>query len=312
MIAHSLAAVLMVVVGTQAYAQAPGQVLRDCADCPEMIVVPPGRVVMGSPEDETTAEQVPADYAARERPRTTITLSKQFAVGKYEITRGQYSKFVSASGYMPPSGCAVWDFSAGKFADDSSKSWLDPGFAQTASEPVLCVSFDDATAYVVWLSRVTGKLYRLPSEAEWEYAARAGTSTARHWGDGRAEACRFASVFDLAAATKVGMVKGDNDQFSCDDGYTYTAPVGSFPPNAFGLHDMLGNASEWVADCYNATYDSALVDGSARLTGNCEQRLTRGGAWSGKPWIVRAAERGRANATGRNSPLGFRVVRNIP
>jgi sulfatase modifying factor 1 len=303
---------VMMWTATLAYAQSPAQTLRDCADCPEMVVVPPGRSVIGSTEQETATEQVPADYAAREKPQVSVTIAKHFAVGKYEITRGQYAAFISGSGYMPPPGCAVWDFSAGKFADNTAKFWHDPGFPQTDAEPVLCVSFDDAMAYVLWLSRVTGKSYRLLSEAEWEYAARAGTTTARHWGDGREQACMFASVFDLAAATKVGMVKGDNDQFSCDDGYTFTAPVGAFPANGFGLHDMLGNASEWVADCYNPTNDGQPQNGAARLTGNCEQRLTRGGAWSGKPWIVRAAERGRANANGRNSPLGFRVARDLP
>jgi sulfatase modifying factor 1 len=293
------------------YAQAAPDAFRDCVDCPEMVTVPAGVALIGSSAQETMAEQVPADYASRERPQVTVNIAKSFAVGKFEITRGQYARFLADSGYMPPPGCAVWDFSQGKFADDPTKSWESPGFAQKNSEPVVCVSFDDALVYVRWLSNITGKAYRLLSETEWEYAARAGTTTARPWGDDRAQTCQFASVFDLAAATNVGMVKGDNDQFSCDDGFTYTAPVGAFPANAFGLYDMLGNASEWVMDCYNATYDGAALDGSARLTGNCAQRITRGGAWSGKPWIVRTAERGRANADGRNSPLGFRLGRNI-
>jgi formylglycine-generating enzyme required for sulfatase activity len=291
---------------------AHAQSLKDCAGCPELVVVPAGRVLIGSTEAETARENVPMDYAARERPQVTVTIAKPFAVGKFEVTRGQYARFIAASGYMPPRGCAVWDFPKAKFADDATKSWENPGFVQVDSEPVLCVSFGDAMAYTKWLSDLTGKRYRLLSETEWEYAARAGTSTARHWGEGREDACKNASVFDLGAATKVGMVKGVDDQFSCaDDGFTYTAPVGSFSANAFGLHDMLGNASEWVMDCYNPTYDGAPADGSARLTGNCAQRLTRGGAWSGKPWIVRAAERGRANADGRNSPLGFRVAREL-
>ena len=293
------------------HAQTNQELFRDCSKCPEMVVVPAGRALIGASEQETTAESVPPDYASRERPQVIVSIAKSFAVGKFEITRGEYARFIASSGYMPASGCAVWDFPKGKFAEDSGKSWQNPGFEQSDTEPVVCVSFDDALAYVGWLSNVTSKQYRLLSETEWEYAARGGTTTSRSWGDDRAQACQFASVFDIAAATKVGMVKGDNGQFPCDDGFIYTAPVGSFPSNGFGLHDMLGNASEWVMDCFNATHEGVARDGVARLTGNCEQRITRGGAWSGKPWIVRAAERGRAKADGRNSPLGFRVGRNL-
>jgi formylglycine-generating enzyme required for sulfatase activity len=286
-------AVAAVLVQAAAQELRPGAVFRDCDDCPDMVVIPPGKVLMGSTVAETQREQVPADYAARERPQVKVTLARPFALAKFEVTRGDYARFVAASPYVPPPGCATWDFPADKFAETPSASW-------------------EAPQYVAWLLRLSGRAYRLPSEAEWEYAARGGTTTARHWGDARAAACLHASVFDIASARTLKVEKGANDHFDCTDGFPYTAPVGSFPANPFGLHDMLGNASEWVMDCYNPTLDGQPTDGAARLSGNRDQRLTRGGAWSGKPWIVRAAERGRANATGRNSPLGFRVARDLP
>ncbi|MDX2221995.1 MAG: formylglycine-generating enzyme family protein [Rhodospirillaceae bacterium] len=309
-----IALTILAVAVSTAWAQgaAPGTVMKDCAVCPEMVVVPAGSFVMGSDEAETAREAVPADYARRELPRHAVTIAAPFALARYEVSRGEFARFVAATEYRPPAGCAVWRIPGMTFADNPAKWWGDPGFPQTDADPVSCVSFDDALAYAKWISDLSGQIYRLPSEAEWEYAARAGTATARHWGDGRDAACAQASVLDAAAAAQLGAAPGVENAFPCaDDGFVFTAPVGSFPPNAFGLYDMLGNVSEWVMDCYNATYAGAPVDGSAWLAGNCDQRLTRGGAWSGKPWIVRAAERGRANAAGRNSPLGFRLARDI-
>src|SRR5262249_46599041 len=154
----------------------------------------------------------------------------------------------------------------------------------------VCVSFEDAQRYVQWLSRKTGKLYRLPTEAEWEYAARAGTTTARFWGDGRERACDFANVADFTGAETLNWNKGNQDQvFQCRDGYANTAPVGSFRPNAFGLYDMLGNVFQWTEDCYHNSYDAAPSDGSAWTTGECKYRVLRGGSWNVSPRSVRSA-----------------------
>jgi formylglycine-generating enzyme required for sulfatase activity len=294
---------------------APGIPFRDCPDCPELVIVPPGRVTLGSTDAETAAEKVPADYAARERPLTTLTLKYPVAIGRYEVTVGEFAAFVAATGAEPEKGCAVWHYPAGRYADDPERSWRDPGFPQTVRDPVLCVNTDDALRYADWMSRKGWFRYRLPSEAEWEYAARAGTTAPRPWaGDardlGRAQACEYANVYDIAAARKLGGEKTADNHFMCADRFVYTAPVGSFPANAFGLHDVLGNVSEWVADCSNPTWQGLSPQGTARMTGNCTQHMTRGGSWIGKPWTVRSAERGRALAEGRNSPLGFRIARD--
>jgi formylglycine-generating enzyme required for sulfatase activity len=171
---------------------------------------------------------------------------------------------------------------------------------------VVCVSWDDAQAYASWLSKQTGKPYRLPSEAEWEYAARGGTTGSRYWADSSAAAaCKFASVADNAFKS----VARGMQSFPCADGYTYTAPVGRYSPNAYGLHDMLGNVWEWVEDCWNQGYAGAPNTAAPRSTGTCEVRVFRGGAWNSKPASVRAAYRDRDTRDERHENLGFRVVR---
>jgi sulfatase modifying factor 1 len=170
------------------------------------------------------------------------------------------------------------------------------------------VSFEDATAYAEWLGKQTGKPYRLPSEAEWEYVARARTTTTRYWGDSEQEACAYANVADREAKAKhPGWVT-----FDCDDGYAETAPVGRFKPNAFGLYDMLGNAWEWTQDCYNDGYKNAPINGSAWLSGDCNRRVVRGGSWDGGPDGVPSALRGWGYAGGRIDDLGFRISRTLP
>jgi formylglycine-generating enzyme required for sulfatase activity len=286
--------------------------LRDCRRCPELVAIPAGSVDIGADTAETDRERVPANYALRERPRHRVTISRSFALGRREVTRGEFRRFLRRSGYRPAAGCAIWNLPAWKFGDRADAGWENPGFRQRDAHPVVCVSFEDATAYVRWLTDETGKPYRLPTEAEWEYAARAGTATARYWGDGPDGACRYANSFDRTAASRLrdpGLAA--DDYLDCADGFAFTAPVGEFRANAFGLFDMLGNASEWVQDCAADDYDAAPLDGSADLSGDCSLRVTRGGSWSGKPWLLRAAERGRARATGRNSPLGFRVARDL-
>jgi formylglycine-generating enzyme len=186
------------------------------------------------------------------------------------------------------------------------------------------VSYDDAQRYVQWLSRKTGKSYRLPTEAEWEYAARAGTTTARFWGDGRDQACNFANVADLTLAEALNWNKGNkNIVFQCRDGYVYTAPVGSFRPNGFGLYDMLGNVYQWTEDCYQESYIGAPTDGSAVTSGECKFRVLRGGSWTGYPRFLRSAHRKRGYAADYRIPavgavadhrigdVGFRVGRTL-
>ena len=197
--------------------------------------------------------------------------------------------------------------------DLTTNSWSDPSFAQTSRHPVVCVSWDDAKAYLSWLSRAAGKIYRLPSEAEWEYAARAGTTTLRFWGQRPSEACDFANAEDERSYWH----NFDPDAFGskashgCDDGYAYTGPVGWYTANAFGLYDVLGNVSEWAEDCSSESYDGAPNDGSAWMAGDCEFRVLRGGDWLSWADQVRSAYRYTLPTDSRTYYLGIRVARTL-
>ena len=269
--------VILSAVGFAAHAQAPVSG-RECDVCPEMVVVPPGSFTMGSPQSETGRD-------ADESPQHTVTIPRAFAVGKFEITRGQFAAFVTETGYESQGGnCYYWSPNESKLVnDDPGKSWRSPGFSQTNDEhPVVCVSWNDAKAYVAWISRKSGKAYRLLSEAEWEYAARAGSNTARPWGDSASQACAHANVRDLSFVRIVPPGQGKqwpmDSVHDCDDGVGYTARVGSYRANAFGLYDMIGNVWEWTEDCWNESYAGAPADGSAWLTGECSRRVERGGS----------------------------------
>lgn len=279
----------------------PGKAFKDCADCPEMVILPAGSFEMGSPASEAGRQD-------NESPQHHVSI-RSFAAGKLEVTRGQFAAFVKDSGHNAGSKCRT--FEGGKFEERSGRNWQNPGYIQADSHPVVCVSWDDAKAYVAWLSRKTGKSYRLLSEAEWEYAARAGTSTARYWGESPDRACSDANVGDQTTKSQVqGWTYGVHN---CTDGHATTAPGGSYKPNAFGLHDMIGNAWEWTDDCWNKTYSGALSDGSARPTGDCSVgRVLRGGSWSSLPQFARAAARNRDATAVRGSGVGFRLARMLP
>ena len=250
----------------------PGEVFGDCPECPEMVVIPAGSFTMGSPAGEEGRYDV-------EGPQHRVSL-RSFALAKHEATFAEWDACVAAggcNGYRPK----------------------DEGWGR-GKRPAINVGWKDAKAYVAWLSRRTGKRYRLPSEAEWEYAARAGTTTAFHFGP---------------TITP--------DQANYNGNYTYdvgtkgafperTVPVGSFPSNAFGLHDVHGNVFEWVEDCWHESYSGAPTDGSAWTTGaNCNVRLLRGGFWANPPMWLRSANRGRNHTEHRGFIAGFRVARSL-
>jgi sulfatase modifying factor 1 len=276
-----------------------------------MVKVPAGTFIMGSTAAETTREEIDPKDVADERPPHSVTITREFALGQFAVTRGEFAAFVRDSGYNPPNGCFVYNTTNGRWAPDQNRNWQNPGFAQTNQHPVVCVSYDDAQRYVQWLSRKTGKSYRLPTEAEWEYAARAGTTTARFWGDGRDQACNFANVADLTRAEAHNLKRDENNVFQCRDGYVYTAPVGSFSPNGFGLHDMLGNVFQWTEDCYQESYIGAPTDGSAMTGGECKYRVLRGGSWAYTPGDLRSARRFRSSTDLRLNYIGFRVGRTL-
>ncbi len=278
----------------------PGSILRDCSDCPEMVVVPPGQFVMG-------VNPGAPGYDPDEGPARPVRINAAFAVGKFEVTRAQFSAFLRDSGYLVrPGGCNT--IRGGRFRLDPKANWQSPGFSQTEGDPVVCINWNDAKAYIGWLARKTGKSYRLLSESEWEYAARAGTSSPQYWAEGASAACRYASVADISVAGAVPGLKG----FSCTDGYTFTAPAGRFLPNAFGLHDMLGNVWEWVEDCWGDGYKGVPADGSSATGGVCTEHVFRGGSWNSKPSDLRAGNRDRESTEDRHDNLGFRVARSLP
>jgi formylglycine-generating enzyme required for sulfatase activity len=239
----------------------PKNQFRECAGCPEMVVVPRGEFVMGSNTGDDD-----------EKPMHKVTIARPFAVSKFEITFDEWDACVALGGCAHLPGDQGWG---------------------RGSRPVVNVNWYDAQQYVIWLSKLTGKPYRLLSEAEWEYAARAGSNKIYSWGD------------------PVG--NGNANCAGCGGRWdnTQTAPAGSFAANAFGLHDMHGNVWEWVQDCYESGYDGAPTDGSARLDGDCNLRALRSGSWDFGPQSLRSALRLRDASESRRGNLGFRVGRTV-
>ena len=294
-------ALLLVTVAAQAseFPAASGHAFRDKPWAPDMVVVPGGTFVMGSTEAETVREGRPPKYAAYEHPQVSVTVPS-LAVGKYHVTRGDYARFVRATNRPPPPACMV--VTDGKWGAVAGKSFADVGFPQTDRHPVACVGWDDAQAYAAWLSTTTGHRYRLLHEAEWEYAARGGTTTARWWGDDRRGLCDHVNGADKRFDT---MIPGEAEtNRGCDDGYAATNPVEHFPPNPFGLHDMLGNLWQWTADCFGETLSATPPSDDG-----CTRRSIRGGSWHNYPSALRAANRFWLPSDMHSSSLGFRVVR---
>ena len=222
-------------------------------------------------------------------------------MGVYEVTVAEFGRFVDETSYRSGSSCVT--FESDEVKDRAGRGWRDPGYRQGESHPVACVSWDDARSYTSWLSRETGESYRLPSESEWEYVARAGTRTARHWGDGESGQCSYANGMDASTGWGWGV--------ACSDGHARTAPAGSYGANVWGLHDVLGNVWEWTEDCWNESYAGAPSDGRAWATGNCTHHVLRGGAWFSTPRFLRSADRVRYTTDIRNNISGFRVARTL-
>jgi formylglycine-generating enzyme required for sulfatase activity len=249
------------------YAAHPGKTFRDCAiNCPEMVVVRDGNFAMGSPENEK-------DRDNDESPQHEVKITERFAAGKYAVTFAEWEACVAGGG-------------CGGYSPE------DVGWGR-GNRPVINVGWDDSQEYVKWLSHVTGKNYRLLTEAEWEYAARAGTTTAYYWGD---------EIGEGKAVCQGCGSPWDNKQ---------TAPVGQFQPNAFGLYDMAGNVFQWVEDC-KATYGRTPSDGSAYRIRNCGEHVLRGASWSFPPHGLRSAFRKHSSVpANRIDSIGFRVARTL-
>jgi len=238
----------------------PGEVLRDCPDCGEMVVIPSGDFQMGSNE------------TPYEKPAHKVTIAKPFVIGRREVTFAEWDQCVAGGGCKPQPDDHGWG---------------------RGTTPVLDVSWDDARAFVAWLSRLTGKRYRLPSEAEWEYAARAGTKTPFWWGQA------------------VGQKNANCED--CENPPARRAMAGgSYRPNGFGLYDTAGNVAEWVEDCWNESYRNAPADGSAWTQGQCQQRVLRGGSFASRSNVIHSSSRFRYDKDVRYYANGFRVARDLP
>ncbi len=272
-----------------ALAAAPraGQVFKDCPDCPEMVVIPAGSFNMGSNENYN------------EKPIHRVTFNKAYALGKTEITKGQFATFVNASNYAADNECWVFEFTSGFFGSYKKRSgtnWRNPGYSQDDNHPVTCINWNDAKAYTSWLSRKSGKTYQLPTEAQWEYACRAG-GTHTYCGSDNVDSIAWYFSWD-----------GDSPRTP--------KAVAQKQANAFGLHDMSGNVSEWIEDSYRSDYNGAPTDGSKWKVDpaviNKDWRVQRGGTWTALAEHMRPAFRGSERLDIRGNSFGFRVARTLP
>jgi sulfatase modifying factor 1 len=276
----------------------PPTAFKDCDVCPEMVELPGGEFAMGAPEDEVGRKQT-------EGPQQRITIAKPFAIARFEITVDQFSVFVAETGFATGNTCHVvvqFD-SEREMWSRPQASFRQPGIDVTGSHPVVCVSWHDAQAYVAWLKRRTGKPYRLPAESEWEYAARAGTTTSYSFGMDETVLCAYARFADLGSPFGWrGGCRGDAAAFG-------PLQVGKLKPNPWGIFDMHGNVWEWVEDCWTPDMRKIPTDGSAFLQpGGCEIGVVRGGSFVSAPRTVRSAHR-RANAVAKHyQSVGFRVA----
>lgn len=282
---------------------------RDCSACPVMVSIAPGAFVIGAKDGEEEGERLPPARRGWSTPRREVKIAYAFALGKYDVTRAEFAAFVAETGYDVLGRCDMLGIQLRRVL---GLDWRRPGFTQTDSDPVTCVSWDDSKAYTAWLAKKTGRPYRLASDAEWEYAARAGTATLRYWGDSVAETCVSANVADASAVHAGSMAHESPYDFECNDGYAYTSPSGAFKPNAFGLYDMMGNMWQWVEDCWNENYKGAPSDGSAMMAGDCSKHSERGGSWASHPRSIRSAYRIPDDHDNRSNDSGFRVALTVP
>ena len=278
---------------------------RDLAG--EMVYIPGGTFRMGDLNGE--------GYDS-EKPVHSVTVSA-FKLGKYEVTVSQFRRFVLATGYRTLAekgagnvkGCNTLEYETrNEWGYTPGRSWRDLGYPIEEDQPVVCVGWHDAFAYVHWLSEQTGNAYRLPSEAEWEYAVRAGSETLYHFGDEAERLCEFGNVADM---TKWPNGNVWTKRTKCDDGAVFPTSVGSYRSNAFGLYDMHGNVREWVEDCWNDNYAGAPNDGSAWTSGTCDRRVIRGGSFDLATRNLRSANRNWGGNAYRTANVGFRLAQDL-
>ena len=289
------------------------ETFQDCPDCPRMIALPDGSSVIGSPADEPERHQTePLQHTER---------IAAFAVSETEVTRGQFAAFVADTKREMPVGCYTHGDGMDTTSDlDAAASWRAPRFEQSDDHPVVCVTWEDASDYAAWLSRKTGQTYRLPSDAEWEYAARAGTTSAYFWGADADRGCDWMNGGDpslsralplwprAVARDKAAGVPGAR-MLECDDGSAFTSAARHYKPNAFGIYDVAGNVWEWVDACreYAPSTDGGTAGSSSD---RCSLRGVRGGSWDDWPLELRSADRHKTAPDTRRNDVGFRIARS--
>jgi len=288
----------------------------------KMVLVPAGEFMMGSGEspvelaalyNRVCGLDLKPDAFKDEYPSHRVRIARPFYLGTYEVTVGQFRRFVAETGYKTDAergtesrGGSGVNAQTGKIDRSADFTWRATGFLQTDDHPVVNVSWNDAVAFCQWLTRKEGKTHRLPTEAEWEYACRAGTRTRYAGGDEPEGLAQVGNVADASAKIRFP----DWATIAASDSYVFTAPVGRFRPNPFGLYDMQGNVWEWCADWYGAEYYAASAAGDPKGPDAGEYRVIRGGSWNSGPHNVRSANRGMNRPPSRSAYLGFRVARD--
>ena len=284
------------------------ETFRECSNCPLMVKIPGGSFDMGLTTeyvDWVVQNGAPREKTEGVTPQHRVAVSP-FSISETEVTIAQFTAFERETKREPTNEKCLR-----KIAHNAERLFgldeLEGRGDGAPSLPISCVSFDDALAYVRWLSEKTGKDYRLPSEAEWEYAARARSGEPRFWGWANPDACKRASVADKRFNAEFATPGG---YFPCTDGFPFEAPVRRFAPNPFGIYDMIGNVWEWTSDCYNPSYVGAPSDGTPWQSGDCTKRVLRGGSWETNPWKVGPAWRAGVNTSARLRTIGFRAARS--
>jgi formylglycine-generating enzyme required for sulfatase activity/uncharacterized caspase-like protein len=276
-------------VGNERRCLKPQDSFKDCADCPEMVVVPAGEFMMGSPKNEEGRSEY-------EDSQHRVTIAKPFAIGRFAVTQGEFAAFVGETKHSTGDKCRTYE--NGEWDDRTGRSFRNPGIAQDNRHPVVCANWDDAKAFVAWFSKKTSKPYRLLTEAEREYATRAGTTTPFWWGTSASPSANY-DTNNLFGRSYRGEWRNK------------TVAVDSFEANPWGLYNVHGNVWEWVEDCWHENYQGAPVDGSAWTTGECKARILRGGSWFNDPSLLRSASRSWNSPGHRNVINGFRLARTL-
>ena len=299
----------------------------------ELVLIPAGQFMMGSGEsaedtaayfNKTYRKSFPADLDEgveaksfmSEHPQHEVRITKPYYMSTYPVTRGQFKHFVAETGYKTDKDKDMkllawgWDSDKKQFSNDEKYSWRDTGFKQTDEHPVINVTWNDAVAFCNWLSKKEGKAYRLPTEAEWEYSCRAGTTTRYLSGDDPKTLSKVTELADLVDASVRAKMPDWKYMIRDSDNYVFTSPVGKAKPNAFGLHDLHGNAFQWCSDWYGDRYYAASPTDDPTGPDSGKERVIRGGTWTFRPLGARSAERNKTEPDGRNCAAGFRVVRS--